>query len=322
MTNPPNRKLSTDEVNALLDDGSENPARARGPEPLPERRAETYDFFEPRRFKQAELEKLRQINTALALQCARNAARLLRDNVSFQLIGMDQMKWQNILREFEGSPLGVAFKLIPLDQRGIVLVDRSLGARCLEKMMGGAASGKELPEEITGLEKRVLGHFVSELLAPLPEHWRNIGQFTTQLESFVDDFQSSGLFPADENMFQLSFLMQGNIGSGQIAILVPFEAVKFLPPQTEEKEATSFVSADLIGTALRKNVVRAPVELAAVIGTAEIKVRELLQLARRDVLVLDAAIDEPLDVRVNDKVKCKGFVGVSKGKIAVKLNGG
>ncbi len=312
-------KLSKDEVEALLAATRGEDAPVEKVEPA--RRAHGYDFHQPSRFNKSQQEKLRRINESLAQNATSYASRLLRSNVKMQLVSMEQMKWANLLEEVGDAVVGFVFLMEPLAYRGAVIMDTQFAAAALERMMGGQVGASESATlEFTDLDVRVLSGFVRAFLKPLPELWKRIGEFEVQLGAFAQDLQTLDLFPGGEDFVQFSFLMQSNVGSGQVSLAVPFEAVRALPPETGQSEDALPQSTDEdIDSALRANLKRSTVELSVLLGTTDIQVVRLVQVEPGDVIVLDSRIGDALQVKVNDKVKFRGYPGVSSGKLAVKL---
>ncbi|KPK66180.1 MAG: hypothetical protein AMK73_00810 [Planctomycetes bacterium SM23_32] len=320
MSSADDSKLSHEEVEALLEATREEEAPPERAEPA--RRVHSYDFQQPSRFNKAALEQLRKINDGLTESAGAHAARLLRTAVKTQLVSMEQMKWENFVEEAGDSVAGFVFELEPLGCKGLLTTGRAFAASCLDRMMGGTGEAGDETLEFTDLDVRTMAAFLRGFLAPLPELWQNIGEFQVRLGAFVQDLGSLDLYSPDEDLFQLCFLLQGSAGSGQVALSVPFQAVRSLPPQGDEDgEAAAAVvmSEEAVEAGLRESLRRTSVELSVVLGAADIKVADLVSVEPGDVIVLDRRIGAALDVRVNDRMKFRGYPGISQGKYAVKL---
>jgi len=312
-------KLSTFEVEALLEATKEEEPSVERPEPT--RRVHAYDFLQPSRFNKADLESLRKINDGLTQNITAQASRLLRTSIKAQLVSMEQMKWENFLDEAAEGAVGFVLTLEPLGHQGVLTIERQFAAMCLDRMLGGPGLPAEADDQFAGTDVRAFACLARALLAPLPDLWQNIGQFQVVLGAFVQDLGTTDLLAPEEDLFQLCFLLQGSIGSGQVSLSVPFLAVKSLPPRSEEGEVDRSVAAsDAAAKAgLRENLNRAPVELAVVLGATDVRVQDLVGVEPGDVIVLNTRLGDPLDVRLNDVVKLQGYPGTSKGKYAVKL---
>jgi flagellar motor switch protein FliM len=313
-------KLSQEEVEALLDaTQEEEPPPAEKAEPT--RRVHTYDFQQPSRFNKAALEQLRKIHEGLTERAGDDASRLLSTPVKTQLVSMEQMKWENLIEEAGDSVVGFVFHLEPLGHRGLLTIGREFAGACLDRMMGGTGEPSEEVAEFTDLDVRTLAAFARGFLTPLPELWQSIGQFQVELGAFVQDISGLDLFRPAEDLFQLCFLLQGSVGSGQVVLSVPFQAVRTLPPQEGEEDAGGAVALSEEGAeaGLRESLRRATLELAVVLGSADVKVARLVEVAPGDVIMLEKRVGAALDVRVNDKAKFRGYPGERQGKYAVKL---
>lgn len=317
MSSDEERKLTKDEVETLLQATREEAPSAERREPV--RRVQGYDFEQPSRFNKSQLDKLRRMNESLAQSITSHAPRLLRSNVKTQLVSMDHIKWETLLEEVGEEVVAFVFEMTPLGYRGLVTVDRQFAAACLDRMMGGEAGTPEATAALTDLDVRIFASFVRAFLKPLPQLWQTIGEFQVEMGAFVQDVQALDLFPPNEDLFQLCFLMQTSVGSGQIALSVPFEAVRSLPPEIEEHDVAVATTDGATEAALRKSLKQVTVELAAVLGAADVKVGKLVRAQPGDIILLDSRITDMLDVRVNDKVKFRAYPGTLNGKLAAKL---
>lgn len=66
-------------------------------------------------------------------------------------------------------------------------------------------------------------------------------------------------------------------------------------------------------------VYEVPVEISAVLGTAQIPVSQLLKMGRGAVLELDRLVGDPIDIYVNEQMVAKGEVMVVEDRLAVTL---
>ncbi|MEE2760096.1 MAG: FliM/FliN family flagellar motor switch protein [Pseudomonadota bacterium] len=61
------------------------------------------------------------------------------------------------------------------------------------------------------------------------------------------------------------------------------------------------------------------IDIVAVLGTAELKVAQILQLGRGAVVELDRLIGEPVDIRAERQLIAKGEVVVVEDRLAIQL---
>ena len=61
------------------------------------------------------------------------------------------------------------------------------------------------------------------------------------------------------------------------------------------------------------------VDIVAVLGIAELKISQILQLGRGAVVELDRFVGEPVELRAGGKIVAKGEVVVTDDKLAVQI---
>lgn len=314
---PDKSRLSEEEMEALLHRGASPGGNEGDAEALP-RRVEKYDFFQPNRFSKSELERLRRMHSHLPQRAGQALSRLLRSNVRMQLRAIEQTKWDYVLEESAEGAVGYVFRMEPVGRRGTVVLENSLARACLGRIMGTGIE-KEEGVGFSELEAQVFRRFVAAMLSPLPELWQKIGDFSIEPGRYARDLRLISVFASQEDLFRLSLAFQGSAGEGQIDIFVSFDVLRRMTPRDEEARAGETDRATQ--TALRRSLQRARLELAVLLGRADVPTEELLRLQRGDVVVLDGSPEEPVEIRVNDRVKARGYPGLSGQRLAVKLAG-
>ncbi len=61
------------------------------------------------------------------------------------------------------------------------------------------------------------------------------------------------------------------------------------------------------------------IDVVAVLGTADLKISQILQLGRGAVVELDRLIDEPIDIRAERQLVARGEVVIVEDKLAIQL---
>ncbi len=62
-----------------------------------------------------------------------------------------------------------------------------------------------------------------------------------------------------------------------------------------------------------------PVEVIAVLGTAELKVSQILKLGRGAVVELDRTVGEPIEIHANNQLIARGEVVVIDDRLGVRM---
>ena len=99
------------------------------------------------------------------------------------------------------------------------------------------------------------------------------------------------------------------------------------PPETDQTDQTDQTAPEAPPAPSRAEVESnqtgavfdVPVEISAVLGTAQIQVSQLLKMGRGAVLELDRKIGDPIDIYVNKRKVARGDVVVVDERLAVTL---
>jgi flagellar motor switch protein FliN/FliY len=93
--------------------------------------------------------------------------------------------------------------------------------------------------------------------------------------------------------------------------------------EATEQPSKEEVANEILGDAMRntKNaaVLGVDVDIVAVLGTADLKISQILQLGRGAVVELDRFVGEPVDIRAERKLVARGEVVVVSDKLAVQI---
>jgi flagellar motor switch protein FliN/FliY len=84
--------------------------------------------------------------------------------------------------------------------------------------------------------------------------------------------------------------------------------------QDEEEKASGPAGADPVGAAYE-----IPVEVIAVLGTAELQVSQILKLGRGAVVELDRVVGEPIEIHANNQLIARGEVVVIEDRLGVQM---
>jgi flagellar motor switch protein FliN/FliY len=95
------------------------------------------------------------------------------------------------------------------------------------------------------------------------------------------------------------------------------------PADGEEDNAPIFERREPSdNNSLKRAIFSVPIEVVVSVGTARPLIGDLLRLERDDLLPLDSVLDDPVELRVNDRVIARGELTQSEdgsGKLGVRL---
>jgi len=310
------KKLDQDEVNALLSADVEGDDESES-ESASDRRVEEYDFLQPSLYKRPELERLRQTSAQLPKLALHGLSGLMACRLQMQLTSANQTQWQYVVEEVGDTAVGYVFSFQPWGHRGVVAAERKFANQCVEWLMGNSGSGTP-QKNMTELEGHVFSHVMRRVYEPLPQIWRCLGDYTVEGVEYVAELGGKGPYSPVEELFQMSLLVEGAFGAGNIVLAVPFEMVRKVLQALDEGSQGPPIQKET-REAVKSRLKEVPLDLAVELGTASIRAENLMELDQGDVIMLDSPCTAPLNVRVNGKPKMQGYPALSRGRMAVKI---
>ena len=326
------KTLSQREIDALLSAlATDQPA----PEPGAQRaRLKQYDFRTPARFSREQMRTLRMIFEEFARQTSSVLAILLRTKVGARFVYLEQTAGEG-LSNLLGDTRAVVVNLIrlaPLPGRALLILAGDLVWSLVERVLGSRSTTLYTKErDITDIELSLMEAVMRHVLRGLQAAWAKVIDVTPVLDSTSIDVEMVQTALADEVVLSAMLEIYIDEVTGSMAFLMPISMLNPIAPllrphllamqhedDEEEKQGKpESVEASPVFAQLR----RAPLPVSVLLGEAEIWFRDLVQLQPGDVIRLDRAIDEDLEVHIAGQPRFLSQPGLKGNSLAVRITG-
>jgi len=316
--------LSQEEVDALLSAVSSGdvgipastPAKSGAPESeadsaSPEKSFKIYDFRRPDRVSKDQMRTLQNLHESYARLFSTTMTSYLRTLVEIDLVSVDQLTYSEFMMSISNPSCIYVFEIEPLEGQAIFEINPSLVFFMVDRLFGGQGSPSEQNRELTDIEKSVLNKIVERGLGDFKEVWEHIGMFSPKMFSYETNPQFVQVAPPGETVILISLEVRMKNGSGLISICLPYMVLESVIGKLSgeswifSQRTTTNETRNLI----EKEISATDVPVSVVIGDTRIQLRDLLQIRKGDVLVLDKLASSDLVVKVANRPKYLGRVG-------------
>ena len=89
--------------------------------------------------------------------------------------------------------------------------------------------------------------------------------------------------------------------------------------ETQTEAGTSNTIGDVMGATTDAALNGVDIDVVAVLGTADLKISQILQLGRGAVVELDRLINEPIDICAERQLVARGEVVIVEDRLAIQL---
>src|SRR5450631_2780327 len=314
--------LTKAEIEALLNavfDGRIEPekelAKAEGS-------VETYDLFNTEAHK-GFVPNLDIIYDSFIRYNRVNLSNRLRKVVEIKKVGARSYKFDDFLQTLPSPVCMAIFKIEPLKGAALISFDSTLVLSLVDSLLGGTGMSKVSMANrlFTSIELRLMEKIVRDILQDLEKAWAPLYSTHMNLLRMEMNPRLINIVPPEYQIVTMSLKIQIEDISGNMVFAVPYMTID--PIRDKLKAGMQF---DLMAidpqwsSRLSSGIMEAPLELTVEMGNANITLRELLDLAAGDTIMLDKACSSELLVKVEGAPKYFGIPGISHGNRAIQIS--
>jgi flagellar motor switch protein FliM len=173
----------------------------------------------------------------------------------------------------------------------------------------------------TSIELRLMEKIVRDILQDLEKAWAPLYATHMSLLRMEMNPRLINIVPPEYQIVTMSLKIQIEDISGNMVFAIPFMTID--PIRDKLKAGMQF---DLMAidpqwsSRLSSGIMEAPLELAVEMGNANVTLRELLDLAPGDTIMLDKPCSSELLVKVEGTPKYLGIPGIRHGNRAIQIS--
>ena len=304
----PSAVISDEEAAALLEKGGTPGVRV-------------FDIM-ANKINRTRLPNLEYVAKTFALRAGSSLSKLLGRDAAVKFESLDRGKCADLIAALP-NPASIALvQLKPLPEQALLSVDPPLLLALLDGFFGGSGRVSTDPMAAASTAaQRFLGVMLRSFAADMTAAWVPVAAIELDVLKQEHDIRFVQFAPAAAAMIVVKFHIEFGTTTGSFQWLLPetlIAPVRELlcadgsAPQTKPQEPWAPAISAGLQTAL--------IETRAILGKAQISLRELVQLAPGDVIPIDSP--EHVVLMAEDVPLYNGRFGVSQGHNALKILNG
>ncbi|MBC7963456.1 MAG: flagellar motor switch protein FliM [Steroidobacteraceae bacterium] len=247
----------------------------------------------------------------------------LRKSVEIKKIGARSYKFDDFLQTLPSPVCMGIFKIEPLKGAALVSFDSTLVLSLIDSLLGGTGSSKvpAANRMFTSIELRLMEKIVGDVLQDLEKAWAPLYATHMTLLRMEMNPRLISIVPPEYQIVTMSLKLQIEDISGNIMFAIPYMTIE--PIRDKLKAGMQF---DLMAidpqwsSRLSSEILEAPMEAVVEMGNTSITLRELLDLAPGDTLMLDKASSGEMLVKIEGVPKYFGIPGIRHGNKAIQIS--
>ena len=315
--------LSQNEIDALLNALTSGEVDVQEIQDVDEsERIKKYDFRNPQKIAKDQLRTLEIIHENFGRLFQTFLTAYLRAPVKTNILTVDQFAYS----EFSNAISNPAFLTIvdfkPLN--GQILIDMSTNVvySIIDRLLGGDGTEKQDIRPFSEIELSLLENMMNKVMPIIEEAWENVIQLKPKLDKIETNPQFAQIVPPNETIALITMNIEIGSTEGMLNACIPHLVIEPILDKLSTRYWFSTAQRDLSEKemmAVRERILNTAVPVRAELGSTNIRVNDILNLQRGDVIKLDTHIDDMTKIRIGSQVKFTGNIGVSKNKMAIKI---
>lgn len=319
--------LNPEEINALMSaiqDGrvTPEPPKGRGA-------AVPYDLTSQDRVIRGQMPTLDAINEQIASAFGMGLAGRTRLSVRVSCGPASLLKFGDFNSLLAPPTTVCVMSLGKAGSQALLVLEPGLAdamiAAALGDKRGRADDASSAPieprRELTNVERKVLTRLLAIFTEAMTQAWAPVLPFRPEINRFESDPRLAAIAPINEAAVLCSFDIDGAI-KGLVQLAMPYTAIEpakkalMSPPKMSSTSDTRFAHR------LEEEINQTEVELRVLLGKAEMRLDELLDIEVGTTLTLGTSEGVPLPIYVQGRAKFTGQPKVMGGAIGVEIERG
>ena len=314
--------LSQSEIDNLLNALSSGELDVEEIKDNNEKQVKDYDFARPSKFSKELLRTLEIIFEHYGRLLTTNLPVYLRISVQVVVMNSEAVTYSEFSNALSNPVLLGIVNFAPLHGNIIIEMASNLGYAIVDRMLGGRGDTLDKTREFSEIELLIIERILIVCVNLLVEPWENVVDIHPHLERIETNSQYAQIISPSEMIAIVTINVKlGNV-EGLMNICLPYITLE----DVIDKLNTRYWYANIqshderdYAEAIESIINKAHVPIKAVLGKSSVSVMDFATLQPGDIIKLDRAVEDELDIYVGDIRKFTALPGSSGDKYAVRV---
>jgi len=277
----------------------------------------TYDFAHPDKLSKVHLRVLQSILSGLEKSWSGALSAMLRTEAAVTLSSIEQATFGAYQQSLPSPGVIAGIALGSLPGEALVDLPAALALGMVDRLTGGKGVLIGGPRSLTQVESRIIRRVIDRLAMDLSTAFRPVADLNGGVSDLYESADAVGLIE-DEMLLVAGFVWAVASEEHKVNLAIPVNSLdvvrdmltpeRWLAGRAEQEQAPS--PPNLLGVS---------VEVTAELGSAYVSIQDIVGIDVGDVIRLDRTVSDPLDVKVQGKVKFCGHAGLIGSRLAVQI---
>lgn len=315
--------LSQEEVDALLRGISGGDIETEVEDILDPSAVTLYDLTSQDRIIRGRMPTLEMINEKFARLLRATLSSLMRKVISVNAVSVNMIKFGEFLKTLPVPTSIHLFRMDPLRGNAIFIMESKIIFTLVDILFGG--TGKEFfkveGREFTSIENGLIRKVIMNALVDLEKAWKSLIDLTITYQRSEVNPQFAQIVSLTDVVVVVNFEIEVEYNTGIMSLCIPYSSLEPIRDKLQAGFQAEQMDVDKVwAERFKENLSLSRVEVVIELGKSFLKGRDIVELKKGDVIVLDQDSSLPLFVLVEGVPKFLCNPGTSKGSQAVQIS--
>lgn len=296
----------------------------RPPKTPPKKNYKLYDFKNPKVFSKDQLRHINVVYDNYAKHLSSFMSGTLRTECAITLDTVEEQKYREYNNALPESIMMGIFSMEPIEGDFLYNISKPTAYTIIDRLLGGTGDDVVVQENFSEIEQTLLVNFFKGTQSYISESWSNVIDVDPVFKRIETNARLSQLMPFDETVLIVMLTVKIKEQEGSMSVCIPCINLEGILSNTSSYALFNSRRKKVTNEeANRKNLLdhvkSSRLDVAGILGTTTLKLRDLLYLQAGDTIVLDKNVESPITVRVGTHELYTGEIGTKKNKLAVKI---
>ncbi|MCP9470196.1 MAG: flagellar motor switch protein FliM [Nitrospira sp.] len=284
--------------------------------------AAPYDLLNQERIVRGRMPTLEMINDRFIQRQSVTWTRVLQERIEFFLSGIQVIKFGEFLKKVPLPSSINVFHMHPLRGSGLFVMDAFLVYLIVDYFFGGKGQTHVKPEgrDFTPVQSRIIRRLLVHALEDLEKSWQAVLPVKVEYVRSESNPQFAMIVTASEIVVVVTIQILIGDTTRDFFLVYPYSMLEPIKEKLYSGLVSDQIEQDGAWTArFREKLQECPLSVSVRLGTTTVTLRDVLNFAPGDVILLDQRPGDPLDCYVEGFHKFQGSPGVYKGNHACRI---
>ncbi len=266
------------------------------------------DLLKPNRLGREQLRGLERYFESAGKLLSATISDKLRLDTRCDCVAVEQLRFGSWLEQLPGPVSIYVLQMEPFRLPVLFTASTSLLYGAVDRILGGSGKVTKVPKDFTAAEHTVAEALVGPCLDRICESLAEVVKLKWTLQNRFCNPSMAQILPSQDVVLAVYFQAAGDFLLGDLRLLIPFTSLEPLLDRFG-RDSVASLEPGALRTKVANTVKDVDLELAVELGSARIRLRQLLDLQPGDVVPLQARLGQPAVVPVQGRPKFTGHIG-------------